>query len=143
MTVGVRDSLAGDGALHSPPGAPSPAGTFQTEHQLHAAVADYLCLAIQPGTWWSTVGHGGGGTIRGGKLKRLGLVPGIPDLAFCIGGQSAWIELKTEKGTLSPNQKACHVALKEAGALVAVCRSVAEVEGTLRGWGAPLRARRG
>ena len=109
-----------------------------TEESLHRAVAQYLDLALPPGVWWTTIPAGGGGRIRGAKLKACGYKAGTPDILIVGTACPAFIELKTAKGRLSPAQKVCHAGLKDAHAWVAVCRSLAEVEGTLKGWGIPL-----
>lgn len=41
--------------------------------------------------------------IEAGKLKGMGVVPGIPDLGYCLNGSITWFELKT-KSTLSDPQ---------------------------------------
>ena len=78
---------------------------------------------------------------EGGIFKALGTHAGWPDLEICYQGKIYFIELKSQTGSLNPNQKACHAALKLAGMPVAVCKSLEEVEGTLAGWGIPLTSR--
>jgi hypothetical protein len=59
------------------------------------------------------------------KLKAEGAKSGIPDLflpAARNGYNGLFIELKTEKGTVSPNQKHWIEALREQGYQVEVCR---------------------
>ena len=72
----------------------------------------------------------------------MGLEPGWPDF-ICIlpGGRFCGIELKTDKGRLSPAQEAFQAACDEAGGLYIVCRSVDQVDFALRAHGVPLRAR--
>jgi hypothetical protein len=53
----------------------------EQERDLHAAVADYLHLALRPPTTWTTLPAGGGGRGRGRMLTRQGLRPGWPDAA--------------------------------------------------------------
>jgi hypothetical protein len=48
----------------------------ELERDLHAAVADYLHLALRPPTTWTTFPAGGGGLQRGRLLARLGFRPG-------------------------------------------------------------------
>ncbi len=118
-----------------------------TEQQLHIAVAQYLDLALPKadtalpgGIPWTTIAHGGGGKIRGALLKAMGLKPGWPDIHILFAG-AHYIELKKEGGKLSKAQKAVHAAIRGAGGRVAVCRSIQDVEETLRDWGIPLKAR--
>ena len=63
--------------------------------------------------------------------RRLTLLIGDYAQRYYLGKERK----KTLTGTVSPVQRACHKALVRAGALVAVCRSIPDVEGTLRGWG--------
>ena len=74
----------------------------------------------------------------------MGMLAGVPDLAFILpGGRTAFIELKTahnkvtgvQKQYLRPEQKAFRARATELGALYAVCRSLEEVQGTLKAWG--------
>lgn len=111
-----------------------------TEEQLHKAVAKYLAAGLGPGSWFTTFPAGGGGKIRGGKLKAMGLKPGVPDVLIIHQGRAYWIELKAEGGRLNDKQKALHPLLSEVGCCVAVCRSLEDVEESLREWGIPSAA---
>lgn len=83
---------------------------------------------------------GGGGKVRGAQLKACGLKPGWPDILIVYRDRLICIELKSNKGRLSPVQKEMHAQLSLAGALVYTATSVEHVEGFLRGAGVPLRA---
>jgi hypothetical protein len=109
------------------------------EFQLHEQVADYLSVALKPPAWWSTFPAGGGGAIRGAMLKRVGLKTGVPDILIIVRGKAFWIELKSHRGTLSPEQLLAHPILVTAGCPVATCRTLAEVQLALEGWGVPTR----
>lgn len=107
-----------------------------TEHALHMAVAQYLRVQCPRLLWWTvdqTALHG----RHGRTLKEKGVLPGVPDLSFVLppNGRAAYIELKWDKGRQTPTQEAFETQARAAGALYAVCRSVDEVEGVLRGWG--------
>ncbi len=55
-------------------------------------------------------------------------VPGIPDLAVMLPeGKVLWIEVKSEKGKLSPNQTAFHERLRGLEHDVIVARRVQDV----------------
>lgn len=56
------------------------------EERLHRAVAAYLRVALQPPAIWSTFPAGGGGRIRGAKLKAMGLARGWPDILVLYPG---------------------------------------------------------
>ncbi len=111
-----------------------------TEQALHLTVAQYLDLALPDDAVWTTIGHGVRLPIGlAKKLKRIGVKAGMPDIAIFWRG-AFFIELKTPKGDRSKAQREMHPRLKQAGAQVATCRSVPEVQGTLKGWGIPVRA---
>jgi hypothetical protein len=75
------------------------------------------------------------------KAKASGLRPGWPDLQFLLPtGRTHYIEIKAPGGSLSAEQRAFRDLARPHG-LWALCRSVDEVEATLRGWGVKLRSR--
>lgn len=119
------------------------------EQALQIQVARYLQVALRPPSWWSAIGHGGGGRVRGAILKRMGVQAGVPDLlvmhpvARANNTMGCWlvgIELKSESGSLSAAQKATRKAFEAAGGLYHVARSLDEVAGFLKGVGIPLYA---
>lgn len=64
------------------------------------------------------------GPIEQARMKRLGMMPGHPDITlFLSGGKTVFIELKTEKGVVSPAQKQRHEDLRGWGYDVHVVRS--------------------
>lgn len=72
----------------------------------------------------------------GARLKADGLVPGFPDLVlYGSGGAIGHIEVKAEGGRHEGTQKACQQRLEALGHRYAVCRSLADVDETLEGWG--------
>lgn len=111
------------------------------EDSFQIDVVEFLALGLTDGAWFCHVPNGGKRSkAEGGKFKAMGVKAGCPDLLVVWRGRSFWIELKTRTGTLSTNQKNTHAALIGAGSPVATCRSLADIETTLRGWGIPLRA---
>jgi hypothetical protein len=132
------------------PRAPRGRG-IRAETQLQKAVAIFLQFALPPHVAWTYVPNGEGelSPEQGRRLREMGLKPGWPDLLFIAAGKAYLIELKTEKdevfgiaaGRVSNDQIAMHAWLRTAGAPVAVCRSVEDVEAALRGWAIPLHAR--
>ena len=105
------------------------------EAQLHRAVAQYLNLALPKDAVWTTVAHGGGGRIRGAKLKAMGLRPGWPDIQILYRGRFIGIELKSGKGRVSPEQDEVAKAIWGAGGSWFVCCSVDQVMLSLRDMG--------
>ena len=58
----------------------------------------------------------------------LGSAPGLPDITGCLkDGRGFWIEVKTDKGRLSPHQERFIQNINDAGGLAFVARSVDEV----------------
>ena len=114
------------------------------EDDLHMSVARFLDLALPLDSAWTTVEHGGKrGKREAARLKAKGVKAGWPDILIIYRQRALTIELKALGGRLSNNQKLRHPMILRAGAPVAVCSRIEEVEGTLRGWGLPLRATTG
>jgi hypothetical protein len=77
---------------------------------------------------------------EGARLKALGLTPGIPDLCLIAPvGRVFFIEVKTPRGSLSPEQVAIHSWLTAIGVPCAVCRSINDARLALKEWGIPTR----
>ena len=58
------------------------------------------------------------------RLKAMGMQPGQPDISLYLpGGRTVFIELKTEKGRVSDNQRERHELLKNLGFDVHVLRA--------------------
>jgi len=115
-----------------------------SETDLHIQVAGFLHSTLGPDCLWTSIGHGGFKLpIRVAvRLKAMGIRPGIPDIAFFPRNRPAcFIELKMPGKYPEPHQRALHARLKALGCLVAVCRSVDEVEGVLAAWEIPMRGR--
>ena len=74
--------------------------------------------------------------MTGTRLKAEGTVAGFPDLlVYASGGRVGHIEVKVEGNYQQPSQKACQAALEGLGHHYAICRSLNDVDETLRGWG--------
>ena len=82
-------------------------GTQQlAEAALQTAIIDWLRLCVSPWTF-----HCPNGGLRGkaeaGRLKKQGVLAGIPDVGVPLpGGQILWIEVKKPGGRLSPERPA-------------------------------------
>lgn len=63
---------------------------------------------------------------QGTTLKKMGLVPGMPDLAILHGGKIYFMEIKNAEGRLTEHQKIIHAELSRRGYVVSVVRSVAD-----------------
>lgn len=73
--------------------------------------------------------------VTAGKLKAEGVKKGVPDLHLPVSRQGyhgLWIEMKTDKGRVSPDQRRWILALAEQGHRVAICRSWEDAARELR-----------
>ncbi len=96
------------------------------EFDLHKACAQFLDVALPEDAVWF---HPASGEKRpkatAGKLRAMGVKPGIPDLCIIYQGQAVFVELKAGKGRLSDAQEFMQWRLVVAGARVMIeCRSV-------------------
>lgn len=83
--------------------------------------------------------------IAGGREKRMGAVSGWPDIQIAgsvLGAPRMWfIEVKTDKGRLSPEQKAIRALLEAQGFAYGVARSWDEAMDLAQVWHLPLRTK--
>jgi len=112
------------------------------EDILQMQIARYLKIAAPNLLWFHCPNGGYRNEREARKLKDMGTRPGVADLCFVLpGGLSAFIELKAGKNTQTATQKQFAIEAITAGAGYAVCRSLEEVDATLRTWGVTLRSR--
>ncbi len=95
----------------------------QPERALQQAAADYLNLALPDDAFFSSIPGG-----DGRATLTPGYVSGLPDAVLIYRGTSIFIEFKTEKGRVSDAQAWCHIRLGNAGAEIAVIRSLDDLE---------------
>jgi len=113
------------------------------EDDLHLAVADALRVLLPQGAVLNTWElRNARSAVEGARRKRLGALPGWPDMGVFWAGRVVLVELKRERGwQLSPEQKALHQRLAVAGFRVAVCHTVVEALDAVAAAGVPLRGR--
>lgn len=111
------------------------------EADLQAQVCKFLAHALDGNSWFGAVPLGGGGRMRGQQLKRTGSKAGTPDILVISEGRAIWLELKSQKGTVSDAQLYCHAQLTRAKSPVYVVRSLDDVIEALGYHHVPLRAR--
>jgi hypothetical protein len=112
------------------------AAEFPTHSSIYAwartVAPDLLIFHPANGGWRSKA--------EGGRLKALGVTPGIPDLCLIAPvGRVFFIEVKTPRGKLSPDQRKIHEWLTAIGAPCAVCRSIDDARRALAAWGIRTR----
>lgn len=95
------------------------------EAQIQEAICELLDLAGIP----YSVTDASRAFGQDGKARRSKVRTGWPDIsAVWRGGIALFIETKSASGKVSLAQRATHEALRDAGAIVLVPRSVEEVE---------------
>ncbi len=109
------------------------------EHALQVQVAQYLRFCLPPEIeWTSSLAGAYLGPSQRSKMKASGLRPGWPDIQLCIRRRIHFIELKSDAGVLSVDQKRVLAALHPDA--WRVCRNLDEVVRALVDWGVHLRA---
>lgn len=112
------------------------------ETQIQRAVAVYLTAVLKPPTWWTSIDHGVPMSQKTrARHASIGVRAGIPDILIVHDGRCYWIELKAERGKLSPAQKLVNEALVRAGCAPHLCRSIDDVRFSLNMWRIPTRER--
>jgi len=118
----------------------------QSEHRLQIAVNHMLAVVLDPArTWFSALDHGAGKMTpaSAGLRKARGVKRGLPDfiiLCYGIWPPMIGIELKTDKGRLSPEQMEVGKAWQNiAGCPIVVARSLEDVQEILELWNIPTR----
>lgn len=126
------------------------------EADLQRQVATYLSAVLRPEVVWSAIGHGSalGGTqrermMRGGILKGMGLKRGVPDIYIAwqaivpalnaIHAYTLWLELKSETGRQSPEQRDFQTRVQAMGHVYYVCRDLSAVIMALKDCGVLTR----
>ncbi len=107
-----------------------------SEDSIQMAVARHLDLLAMPGVvWWHTPNGGSRGRAEAGRFKLMGVKAGVPDLVLLRDAHLYGLELKTQAGRVSPDQAVLHVALRAAGATVAVAYGLDAALRQLEAWG--------
>lgn len=94
-----------------------------TEAQIQKAIVDtlrwrgHLVFAIPNG--------GKRGKVEAARMVGQGTLAGAPDLVVILpNAGTLWLEVKTAKGVVTPQQKAVHALLRALGQRVEVVRSI-------------------
>jgi len=113
---------------------PEQALQIQIVNALHMVAPDVLVNHVPNGGYRTPA--------EARAFKAMGVLPGWPDLQCSWAvGRIGFLELKADKGALTPAQDAMHATLREMGFEVAVARSVVEAVQALIDFGAPVRGR--
>jgi len=111
------------------------------EETLQRSVMEFLRLALPADGVAFAIPNGGMRSPReAARMKGMGVTAGVADLLVVFRGRAIFIELKAKAGVMSAAQKEMTRRLVYCGAAVCLCRSVEEVEQSLREACVPLRA---
>lgn len=106
-----------------------------TEYQIHTAIVAYLRRVLPNALIHHSPNEGnrGGtaGVVDGGRRKRMGVLPGFPDLVLIVDKRHYYIEVKAPGGKLSPSQR----RFRDHVEFYQVARSIDDVRQILAGWG--------
>ena len=96
-----------------------------TEHQLQALVLDHLAKKGKPGIIAMAIPNAGKRSARWGThMKDEGLTPGAPDLVILLPDEKcALLELKSKRGTQTPEQKGFHARCDRLGQRYGVAKT--------------------
>lgn len=109
------------------------------EDKLQLAVLEYV-EAVLPYALIFHVPNGGRRSLtEGRKFKMLGVRAGTPDLVLVHDGRTFFLELKSEKGRVSPEQHRFGEDARIAGAGWAVVRSIDDVRNAFKAWNIQTR----
>lgn len=107
-----------------------------SESQVQAAIVKYLRYQLPKTHRVFAIPNGAQRTPQGYAANAVaGLTRGIPDLCIVGQGQAFFIEVKTETGRLSPEQKEfADWCLLDGLMGWALCRSILDAEKAIRHW---------
>jgi hypothetical protein len=107
-----------------------------SEHQLHVSLVQHLMWRGVEDAWWCHIPNGSFRTkAEAGLLKAMGVRAGAPDLLLIHRARPYGLELKRHNGRLSPDQIACHAAMRAAGATVSTAFGLDAALDQLTEWG--------
>jgi hypothetical protein len=107
----------------------------QPEQQIQKALFTHIRARAQPGVFAFHVPNGGyRRKTEAAIMKGLGVVAGVPDVICIYRGRVYALELKSERGRLSPKQSETIAALVRAGAYTCVATGLDEALKQLEQW---------
>ena len=110
------------------------------EVTVHISVLDYLRSVIPEALVYHCPNGGWRGIREATKFKRMGTLAGVPDLTVLApNGTTFFIEIKTDKGRLSAEQRAFATKAKTLGYPVFTVRSIDDARDALEEMGIETR----
>ena len=113
----------------------SEARKLATEHEIQVAIIRYLERVLPKTVRAIAVSNNPRSKITGAREKARGMKAGFPDILLIGGTFVGLIEVKKEGGKLSGVQKDWRDWFAAHLIPYAVCRSIEDVQDTLRHWG--------
>jgi len=108
----------------------------QPERQIHIDVCEHLRRRSAPNLFWFHPANGGKRNIIDAvNLKRMGVVPGVPDLVAIHRGKFYGLELKTAVGRPTEAQLEAMDRINMAGGYTCIARGFDEAIKALLSWG--------
>ncbi len=101
------------------------------ESLIQQSIVQYFNLKHSEGIIAMIPNGGARNPKTGAKLKKEGLLAGIPDLIVILQGKVIFVEVKTSVGRLSTSQKEIHKKMSGLGFEVVVVRSLEEFISTI------------
>ena len=105
------------------------------EDAFQVQVVQFFERAVSPlDAYIFAVPNGGKrGKIEGARFKTQGVRAGVADLVIMLEwGKTAFLELKSPSGTVSPAQRVFRATCERLGHPYGVCKTLEEVESFLR-----------
>jgi len=106
------------------------------ESTIQQTVVRHLKLRGIAGLVWFHPANGGARSkAEAGRFRAEGVVAGVPDLVLLAAGRAYFLELKADKGRLSPAQSDMQKRIAVAGGLVATAYGLDAALAQLATWG--------
>ena len=109
--------------------------TKRPEHHLQCRIMDYLNHNGRPELHWTAIPNG---ELRHPtvalRLRAEGVKPGTADIVILLPNQTAWLELKSPKGSLTWEQKGFAAKAMRLGHYWGMARSLPEAIAILKTW---------
>ena len=105
-----------------------------TEAEIHRAVIEHIDLRGAAGLVYFHVPNAPRSAISGRKLKDLGMRAGVADMIFLHQAVAYALEIKAERGHVSPQQRQFLADWQAAGGKAHVARGLDEALLTLKKW---------
>ena len=106
------------------------------ESEIHERVIEHLRTYAKPGVWFWHTANGGKRSVQwAAKLKRMGVLPGVPDILLYYRREFFGLELKAANGRPTEAQLAFLAGITKQGAHGCVCYSIDSAIAVLKTWG--------